>query len=388
MIGRRKITPAQGACRAITPDRRRDTIVKMNMLLYEELKQRKVRLATSILVVLLATSVIVSVQSISRSSRRAVIKQIQSIGANTFVLPRSLSMVAYYSADFGRSGMPESYFYKLAGSGLVKRENVQAKLCSRIAIDGQQPILTGVLPFFRNEDVTGEQDVILGNTIAELLNKQQGDKLTIGSKTFSIGQVLPEKGTSDDIRIFASLGTVQKFLERGRTINAIEITSEHTDGLAGHIEILLPDTRVVTKNKIARVQENTIRAMNKYSVLLLAVVLVAGAISIANYMSMNVRDRRKEIGTLLAIGATPRMILVLFLKKAALLGLAGGLIGYMLGTFLAILLGPQIVGVPVRPAVDWCVWAVIIAVVFSVASSYLPAHRAARLDPAVILQDK
>lgn len=362
--------------------------MKINMLLYEELRQRKVRLATSILVVLLATSVIVSVQSISRSSRRAVIKQIQSIGANTFVLPRSLSMVSYYSADFGGSGMPESYFYKLAGSGLVKRENVQAKLCSRIAIDGQQPILTGVLPFFRNEDVTGEQDVMLGNTIAELLNKQQGDKLTIGSKTFSVRQVLPEKGTSDDIRIFASLGTVQKFLGCGRTINAIEITSEHTDGLAEHIEILLPDTRVVTKNKIARVQANTIRAMNKYSVLLLAVVLVAGAIGIANYMSINVRDRRKEIGTLLAIGATPRMILVLFLKKAALLGLAGGLLGYMLGTFLAVLLGPQIVGVPVRPAVDWCVWSVIIAVVFSVASSYLPAHRAAMLDPAVILQDK
>lgn len=387
--------------------------MNISHIVFKELRQRKVRLITSILVIFLATAIIVSLQAISDSSKEAVTKQLRNLGANIFVLPRSLSVTNFYTANYGRAEMPETYFYKLTSSGLIKKEDIKAQLSSKIKINNHQAILTGVI---NESDPKGshyrENEIFLGNEIAKLLNKKQGDQLIIKGKKFTIAKILSEKGTIDDIRIFAQLGTVQKLLKHGRIINTIEIISgvaklvsrkaerpdkigatpdksgiTGTESLARQIEVLLPDTKVVTKKRIAQTQANIIKALKKYSLLLLIIVFIVGGINIANYMFINVRERRREIGTLLAIGATPKIILNIFLQKAVLLGLAGGLTGYIFGTFLAVILGPKIIKIPVSPALGWCLWVIIIAVTFSVVSSYFPAKRAANLDPAVILQE-
>ncbi len=365
--------------------------MNISHIVIRELKQRKVRLITSLLVIFLATAVIVSLQSISNSSKKALTKQLRNLGATMLVIPRSLSATDFYTATYDQAEMPETYFYKLTGSGLIKGEDVIAQLSSRIEIGGQQAILTGVLLSPLEGEVGVRGSVFLGNEIAKLLGKKQDGQLSIKEKKFTIAKVLQEKGTMDDIRIFAQLQTVQELLKRGRIISTIEIAGGEitgTQNLAGKIEVLLPDTKVVTKKRIVQTQANTILALRKYSILLLIIVFLMGGMNIANYMFINVRERRREIGTLLAIGATPRIIFKVFLQKAMLLGLAGGLTGYIFGTFLAISLGPKVVKVQVSPSLEWCIWAVIIAVVFSVVSSAIPARRAANLDPAEILQEE
>ena len=64
--------------------------------------------------------------------------------------------------------------------------------------------------------------------------------------------------------------------------------------------------------------------------------------SIAGTMFANVTERRREIGTLMALGATPKLVARLFLGKALVIGLAGGVIGYLGGTVLAVGLGPML----------------------------------------------
>ena len=114
--------------------------------------------------------------------------------------------------------------------------------------------------------------------------------------------------------------------------------------------------------------------------------LVGGA-SIANYMFANVFERRREIGTLMALGAGSSVVLRMFLLKALWLGLAGGVGGYVLGTALAAILGPRLAGVPVFPMLTPLFWAVGVAVLVCMAATYLPARRAARLDPSAALQE-
>jgi putative ABC transport system permease protein len=104
-------------------------------------------------------------------------------------------------------------------------------------------------------------------------------------------------------------------------------------------------------------------------------------------MWSNVEERKKEIGSLLAIGASPKDIYSIFIGKALILGLIGGIAGYLLGTLAGMILGPQIAGVKVLPVPLLFIWAVVIAVGISVIASYLPARRAAKLDPALILQE-
>jgi ABC-type antimicrobial peptide transport system permease subunit len=61
--------------------------------------------------------------------------------------------------------------------------------------------------------------------------------------------------------------------------------------------------------------------------------------------------------------------------------------GYVLGTGLAAILGPSLAGVPVLPMLAPLFWAVGVAVAVCVAATYLPACRAARLDPSAALQE-
>ncbi len=77
----------------------------------------------------------------------------------------------------------------------------------------------------------------------------------------------------------------------------------------------------------------------------------------------------------------------MFLLKALLLGLAGGVGGYILGTILALLLGPKLAGIVVLPMPTLILWAIGISVLIALVASYFPARRAARLDPFTTLQE-
>ena len=104
-------------------------------------------------------------------------------------------------------------------------------------------------------------------------------------------------------------------------------------------------------------------------------------------MFANVFERRREIGILMALGARRTLIQRIFIMKALLLGLAGGVGGYVVGTALAILLGPSVAGITVRARPEWLLMSIAISVVLSLLASLIPVSRAVRLDPAVTLQE-
>ena len=183
---------------------------------------------------------------------------------------------------------------------------------------------------------------------------------------------------------------MQKLAGKGAVLNAIEIVGccdQISKGLVQKINRLLPDAKVATITQIVDTQIKTNRMMGRLSLLFLTIIVLVGGASIANYMFANVFERRREIGTLMALGAGSPVVLRMFLFKALWLGLAGGVGGYVLGTVLAVVLGPRIAGVPVWPMLTPLFWAVSVAVVICVVASYLPARRAARLDPSAALQE-
>ena len=127
--------------------------------------------------------------------------------------------------------------------------------------------------------------------------------------------------------------------------------------------------------------------MSHLSMIVLGVIVLVGGASVANYMYANVYERRREIGTLMALGAGSSVILRMFLLKALLLGFVGGISGYALGTVLAVTLGPRLAGIPVLPMPVLLAWAVGLSLAIALAASYFPARRAARLDPCDALQE-
>ncbi len=175
---------------------------------------------------------------------------------------------------------------------------------------------------------------LVGADVASSLSLKEGDGLTVLGEAFKVTALLPQTGTVDDSRIFAHLHRVQDMTGKGPVVNAIEIVGccqEISNGLVQKINTLLPEAKVVTITQIADAQIKMNHMMSRLSFIFLVIILVVGGAGIANYMYANVYERRREIGTLMALGASSFLILRIFLLKALLLGLVGGVSGYVIG---------------------------------------------------------
>jgi ABC-type lipoprotein export system ATPase subunit/ABC-type antimicrobial peptide transport system permease subunit len=126
------------------------------------------------------------------------------------------------------------------------------------------------------------------------------------------------------------------------------------------------------------------------------VALLLACLGIANTMYTAVLERTKEIGVLKALGARSRDVLLLFVAEAAVIGLAGGLIGTLVAVGLARLgntavdrLAQGVTGSGLdvfRPDAWVVVAALVLAVLLSTVSGFLPAVRAALQDPVKALR--
>jgi putative ABC transport system permease protein len=405
--------------------------MKLTNLVWRELFERKSQLLTGFLAILLGITVIVAVKSITFYSEKAVARELDSLGANILILPKAVSLQDYYAADLHDSEFPEEYVTRLVMSDIQGLDNLSPKLSVRVNLKDRAYTFTGILPknefqakaawagagiFARPQGcgvvpgVPGIEDeapretlvrkrvietlerdqVLVGAGAAEFLGIGEGDALELLGEEFEVIAVLPQTGTVDDSRIFGHLHTVQRLAGKGPVINAIEVVgccNEIMQGLVENINHLLPEAKVVTVTQIVDTQVRTNRMMSRLSMIFLVIIVLVGVLSIANYMYANVFERRREIGTMMALGATSSVILRMFLLKALLLGIAGGIAGYLMGTLLSVLLGPRLAGVGVLPMPILALWAVALSSGITLSASYFPARRAARLDPCTMLQE-
>jgi len=87
------------------------------------------------------------------------------------------------------------------------------------------------------------------------------------------------------------------------------------------------------------------------------------------------------------LGASRGFVTRLFLGKAVVLGVVGGVAGYVGGTLLATILGPRLLNVSVEPLPTLLATGLVAATLVAVVASFLPARRAAGLDPCLVFND-
>jgi macrolide transport system ATP-binding/permease protein len=138
-------------------------------------------------------------------------------------------------------------------------------------------------------------------------------------------------------------------------------------------------------NKAASIvaQTETVEIMTSLLTVTAAVSLLVGGIGVMNIMFMTVTERTREIGIRMASGARRRDILWQFLAEAIVLSGVGGTVGLLLG--IAAALGAALSGMAVIFSVRAVVSAFGSAVVTGILFGYLPARRAASLEPVAAL---
>lgn len=409
--------------------------MRLRSMIWKELWQRPAPMLASLLAVMLGVTALVAIQNLTVFSEQRIAEDMTSLGANVLVLPPNVTLEDYYAADLHGQTIPEEYVTRLALARMPGLENLAPKLCVEVTVEETPVTLTGILP--RSEfqaksawqgigimpmsnaigtergccptptDLDSEttpeslattrtiqqlerRDLILGSDAAAKLDKKTGDKVKMFGENFRVLAVLPSTGTIDDSRLFAHLHSVQELAGTGPVINVIEIMAcceEAAGDLISDLSAVLPETRIVTIAQVVQTQVAVNRLMSRLSWVFFGILLLVGAASIASVMYANVTERRKEIGTLMALGASRGFVVRLFLGKALLLGVAGGLGGFLGGTILAAVLGPQLLGITVQPLPELLGIGTGAATLVAIAASFLPARRAAGLDPCLVFND-
>ncbi|MBE0485667.1 MacB family efflux pump subunit [Marinobacter sp.] len=260
----------------------------------------------------------------------------------------------------------------------------------------QWPVIQGT--FFSEEDELNYASVaVLGKTTADTLfpgESSLGKHLMVNNVLFQVIGVMGEKGASpmgqdqDDV-VFVpyTTGSLRIF---GQT-HLRNITVAVADlARMSDIEAIIHETLLArhggiedfTIRNMASLIETISETQNTLTWLLgsiAAISLLVGGIGVMNIMLVSVTERTREIGIRMATGARAWNILQQFLTEAWLVSAIGGLIGVALGIAATQLIGS--LGTPVHMTVLPMVLAFSCAFATGLVFGFLPARKAAHLDP-------
>ena len=147
-----------------------------------------------------------------------------------------------------------------------------------------------------------------------------------------------------------------------------------------------PDSFEIFSNESLITQVNSFTVYFKYGAGFISfIAMLAAGVGIMNIMLVSVKERTAEIGVRKAIGASSKMIRQQFLFESIVIAQIGCLLGIVLGVAagngVAVLMKASFV----MPWL-WMFLAIVVCLIVGVSSGYLPAKRAAALDPIEALR--
>ena len=231
-----------------------------------------------------------------------------------------------------------------------------------------------------------------------------GKMIRFNSIPFKIIGVLEEKGENtfgqdqDDV-VIAPYTTVQKrilAIDHLESIIASAISEDQAPEAVTQVSEILRKQHKITENEEddfhVRSMEELISTFSSTSemltILLVAVAsisLLIGGIGIMNIMYVSVKERTKEIGLRMAVGAKGADILMQFLIEAILISITGGLLGVMLGLGATVFI-EKFLNWPTSVALYSIVISFAVCAVTGIFFGWYPAKKAAALDPITALR--
>lgn len=354
-----------------------------------------------------AVAMLTAVHLLTAAAERETRRVVRDLGFNLRILPKETDPERFFLVGHSEHTMPlEAVNRMAAGAGtFITFNHLTPVLERRIQVGGHECLLTGL-----GDTVVGPGEkkqpmgfriapgtAHVGSVLAERLGLNTGGILEVAGRSLRVERILVEAGTEEDVRLYTALSDAQAVLGlpgRISEIKAIDCLCLTADQdplpkIREALSRLLPEARVIQMRTLADARAKQRQASERMSAFAVPMTLLVSAVWILVLAVLNVRQRRVEIGLWRALGTGSSRIAALFLGKAAMLGGVGGILGYAVGTLIALHWGVALFPVTassLKSDPSLMLPALGLTPLFAAAASFLPAMMAVAQDPAETLR--
>jgi putative ABC transport system permease protein len=396
-------------------------------LAFGALRRNLLRAVLTAFGILIGVAAVTIVVALGEGANKAILGRIDSMGNNALIVIPEES-----AASGARSGDKLPLLTEADGEALLRESSGVVAVAPLLRTFNQvswrdanvsTQIMGSTLAFFQvgawkigtgqlwpaSAENVGEKVCVIGHSVKLNLFGDEdpvGHTLRIGRYPFTVIGVLAAKGQGpfgqdQDDMIVMPIATLRAKLmpTRPGAVDRLALGAKNAESTAqverdvtailrqrhGLSEGMENDFRVRSQEEFRRTQEQILDVLSALLLAIAAVSLVAGGIGVMNIMLVSVAERTHEIGIRMAIGAREKDILLQFLVEAVVLCLAGGGAGALLAAFAVNALGSAL-GWAMNVSAEALLVALATSSLLGVAFGFLPARRAARLDPIQALR--
>ena len=395
------------------------------MLALRSVQRNLLRSFLTILGIVIGVSAVITMVTLGNGATQAIQMQISSLGTN-------LLMVRPGQRSFGGGGGGVPHFTEAdadaiaAQIGGVTAVAPQGMTSATVVANGRNwaTSVTGSRNewfdtgnwklsagriFDPDEQRAGAAVCVIGETVRREIyggtvgETGLGEPLRVKQFSCNVVGILAAKGQGgmgdQDDTVVVPLHTLQRRLTGSRRVDALLVSmAEGSDStpLKASLRQLMRERRKLAEGdddnfnifdtqQLAETLSSTMGVLTTLLGAVAAVSLLVGGIGIMNIMLVSVTERTREIGLRLAVGALEGEVLLQFLIEAVVLSSFGGLVGIVLATAASVGLS-SLMELPYTFQWGINVLSFVFSAAIGVVFGYVPARRAARLDPIEALR--
>ncbi len=389
-------------------------ILEATKTAFRSLRSNIFRTVLTLLGIVIGVASVISMLAIGDGAKKSVVDSISAMGSNLLLVrpggpmqrfrwdsvtlvPEDVDAIA--TLPHVAAALPE-----LNGSYTLRYGNVDhtteiSATAAQFPMARKWDLAQGT--FFTDEDNKNYATlVVLGKTVATKLFAEKnplGEFIIINNVLFQVIGVMSERGADpggqdQDDKVFVPFNTGslrvigQRFL-RNITISVDD--EKNMEEVQTRVHALMmerhgtEDFQIRSMSSLIDMVSETQNTMTFLLGSIAAISLLVGGIGVMNIMLVSVTERTREIGVRMATGARTRNIMQQFLIEALVVSALGGVIGVAIGLGTAMLIANF--GTPVAYSVGPVIMAFSCAFLTGLLFGYLPARKAARLDPVAAL---
>lgn len=279
-----------------------------------------------------------------KARQGSILSRVDYIGPSLSLVPKGIKSSDFFTAQLKGRTYPLKIHYDLRKDFSSLLRASEARLLMNLPVGQKEVPFVGMdfnevysYPFslFSLKD----EEVLMGNILARKLGKDKGDVIQVKSRKFMIAEIIETTGGIDDVSIFMSLHVLQELTGKEGLINDIRLfplSSSSLDMLKSLLKKHYPQIDMVDSYRGEIAEEGIETALSDYQkvVYIAAFVLIAICIVISTYINLD--DRRSEISSIYALGATKGIIFQILTMRNIWIAFLGSIIGQLLAFLITL----------------------------------------------------